>query len=322
MGQLIDGVWHADGVIPSSEDGRFRRQDSVFRNRIGDADFPAEPGRYCLYVSLACPWAHRTLIARRLKRLESVIDVIVVDPHMGELGWSFSDAHPDPLYASRYLQQLYTRAKADYSGKVTVPVLWDKQRETIVSNESSDILRMLGHAFDAWGNAALDLYPEPLREAIDAINTEVYGNVNNGVYRTGFAISQAAYEEAFETLFATLDKLEQRLAGNRYLCGERLTEADWRLFTTLVRFDPVYHYHFKCNRQRLGDYPALWGYARELYQMPGVAETVNFDHIKTHYYTSHPQINPTGIVPRGPVVDFTAPHGRERLPGRPPEFAP
>lgn len=316
MGQLIDGIWHADGVIPVAEDGAFHRQDSVFRHWIGDPEFPAAADRYCLYVSLACPWAHRTLILRRLKKLEPIIDVIVVEPYMGELGWSFSEDYPDPLYGYRHLQQLYTLADPRCTGKVTVPVLWDKQRETLVSNESSEILRMLNSRFDAWGDAGLDFYPEDLREDIDTINAEIYDKVNNGVYRSGFAMSQDAYDAAVTGLFETLDKLEQRLSRQRYLVGERITEADWRLFTTLVRFDSVYHYHFKCNPRRLTDYPHLWAYARELYQWPGVADTVDFQHIKTHYYTSHPQINPTRIVPKGPILDFMAPHGRNRTSSR------
>ncbi|MDX1605042.1 MAG: glutathione S-transferase family protein [Candidatus Competibacterales bacterium] len=316
MGRLIDGVWHRDGVIPSSKDGRFHRADSTFRDWVsadGSSGFEAESGRYVLYVSLACPWAHRTLVLRRLKRLERVIDVVVVEPHMGEEGWSFGPDHPDPLYGSSRLHQLYTRADPHYTGKVTVPVLWDRKRETIVNNESSELLRMLNSAFDDFGDASRDYYPEDLRETIDALNAEIYDKVNNGVYRTGFATRQDAYEEACNTLFETLAWLEQRLGRQRYLCGPRLTEADWRLFTTLVRFDPVYHYHFKCNRQRLSDHPALWNYTRELYQMPGIADTVDFDHIKTHYYTSHPQVNPNRIVPLGPELDFAAPHDRDRL---------
>lgn len=314
MGQLIDGIWHSDGVTPASKDGRFRRQDSRFRHRIDPAGaFPPAAGRYCLYVSLACPWAHRTLILRALKRLTDAIEVIVVDPHMGANGWSFSAARPDPLYGLQHLHQLYSKAEPRYTGRVTVPVLWDKQRATIVNNESSDIIRLLNSAFNAFGDPDPDFYPADLREAIDALNERIYATVNNGVYRAGFAASQAAYEEAFDALFATLDALEQRLARQRYLCGERLTEADWRLFTTLVRFDTVYHYHFKCNRQRLSDYPNLWGYTRELYQLPEVTATVNFEHIKIHYYTSHPQVNPTRIIPRGPQLDFTAPPGRAHL---------
>jgi len=313
MGQLIDGIWHADGVIPIAKNGQFVRKDSVFRHWIGEPRFPAEAGRYCLYVALACPWAHRTLIMRRLKQLESIIDVVVVDPYMGELGWSFSTEHPDPLYGYHYLQQLYTHADPRCTTKVTVPVLWDKQEHTIVSNESSEIIRMLNRQFDAWGAADLDFYPVDLREGIDAINAEIYEQVNNGVYRSGFAMSQGAYDSAANTLFMALDRLEHKLAKQRYLLGERITEADWRLFTTLVRFDSVYHCHFKCNRRQLTDYPALWAYTRELYQWPGVAETVDFEHIKTHYYTSHPQINPTRIVPLGPILDFSAPHHRELL---------
>lgn len=314
MGRLIEGVWHSNGVIPANSDGRFHRPASHFRNWIGASDeFPAAAGRYCLYVSLACPWAHRTLILRVLKQLTDAIDVIVVDPHMGDSGWSFSSTYPDPLYGLQHLHQLYTRADPYYTGKVTVPVLWDKVRATVVNNESSEIIRMLNSAFNAFGDTGVDFYPSTLRADIDALNSRIYQNVNNGVYRAGFATTQTAYEEAFDALFATLDELERVLGRRRYLCGGRITEADWRLFTTLIRFDPVYHYHFKCNRQRLSDYTNLWGYCRELYQYPGVATTVDFDHIKTHYYTSHPQLNPNRIIARGPQLDFTRPPGRDHL---------
>ncbi|RMD61696.1 MAG: glutathione S-transferase family protein, partial [Alphaproteobacteria bacterium] len=263
--------------------------------------------------SLACPWAHRTLIFRTLKRLQDLITVSVVHWHMGENGWEFRDGPgctPDPIGGARYLHQVYTRARPDYTGRVTVPVLWDRHRDTIVSNESADIIRMFNRAFDAWGDASVDFYPEDLREEIDAINALVYDTVNNGVYKAGFATAQKPYEEAYDALFATLDELEARLARQRYLVGSRLSEADWRLFTTLVRFDPVYVGHFKCNKRRLIDYPNLWAYTRELYQMPGVAATVDMHHIKHHYYGSHKSVNPTGIVPKGPDIDFTQPHGR------------
>jgi len=326
MGLLVDGVWHDQWYETGKSGGRFQRQDSRFRNWVtadgspgpsGDCGFKAEPGRYHLYVSLACPWAHRTLIFRVLKRLEEVVSVSVVHWHMAENGWEFREgpgATPDSVNGARYLHEIYTKAQPDYSGRVTVPVLWDKQQGTIVNNESAEIIRMLNSAFDAWGDASLDFYPEALRTAIDAVNETVYHNVNNGVYKAGFATSQEAYEEAFEALFATLDELEARLARQRYLAGDRLTEADWRLFTTLARFDPVYVGHFKCNRQRLTDYPNLWAFTRELYQVPGVAGTVNLQHIKQHYYGSHKTVNPTGIVPKGPEIDFTLPHGREVLP--------
>lgn len=319
MGKLIDGVWHDVGYDTKKTGGRFVRRESQFRNWVtadGSSGFEAEPGRYHLYVSLACPWAHRTLIFRRLKSLEDVISVSVVHWHMAENGWEFGDGSHctgDTLGGRHYLYQLYTDAQPDYTGRVTVPVLWDSKQNTIVNNESSEIIRMLNQAFDAWGDASLDYYPEPLRREIDAINETVYRSVNNGVYKAGFATSQSAYEEAFEALFRTLDGLEERLKKQRYLAGDRVSEADWRLFTTLVRFDPVYYSHFKCNRKRLIDYPALWAYTRELYQVPGVAETVNMHHIKTHYYGSHRTINPSGVVPKGPEIDYGAPHDRERL---------
>ncbi len=324
MGKLIDGVWHDVWYDTKKTGGRFVRRDSQFRNWVtadGSSGFPAEPNRYHLYVSLACPWAHRTLIFRRLKRLESVIGVSVVHWHMAEDGWSFGaekqgggDACTgDRLGGRAHLHQVYTDAQADYTGRVTVPVLWDTRRHTIVNNESAEIIRMLNSAFDAWGDARRDFYPADLRDEIDALNATIYDRVNNGVYKAGFATSQAAYDEAFDQLFATLDELDARLARRRYLLGDRLTEADWRLFTTLVRFDAVYVGHFKCNRQRLVDYPNLWAYTRELYQMPGVVDTVNFRHIKRHYYVSHRSINPTGIVPKGPDLDFSAAHGREAL---------
>jgi putative glutathione S-transferase len=322
MGLLIDGVWRDQWYDTKSTGGRFVRHESAFRNWItpdgrpgptGEGGFEAAPGRYHLYVSLACPWASRTLILRKLKRLEDAIDVSVVHWHMGENGWEFREgpgATGDRLHGSRHLHEIYTRAKPDYTGRVTVPVLWDKERGTIVNNESAEIVRMLNSAFDGAGADGPNFYPEPLRAEIDAINARVYDTVNNGVYKAGFATSQEAYEEAVLALFATLGELEERLGKQRYLAGDRLTEADWRLFTTLVRFDPVYVGHFKCNLKRLVDHPNLWAYTRELYQVPGVAETVNFQHIKNHYYGSHRTINPTGIVPLGPKIDFEEPHGR------------
>ncbi len=323
MGKLIDGVWHDVGYDTKKTGGRFVRRESQFRNWVtadGASGFAAEPGRYHLYVSLACPWAHRTLIFRRLKGLQDVVSVSVVHWHMAENGWEFgtgdrdgSHCTGDRLGGRAYLHQLYSDAEADYTGRVTVPVLWDTRTHTIVNNESSEIIRMFNSAFDAWGDAGLDLYPADLRGEIDALNETVFQKVNNGVYRVGFATSQAAYEEAFDELFATLDELEARLARQRYLLGDRMSEADWRLFTTLLRFDPVYYGHFKCNRRRLIDFPHLWAYTRELYQVPGVAETVNFHHIKHHYYGSHRTINPTGVVPKGPDVDFSEPHGRDAL---------
>jgi glutathionyl-hydroquinone reductase len=329
MGLLIDGVWHDKWYDTKKSGGRFQRQDSAFRNWVtadggagpngdggGDGGFKAEAGRYHLYVSLACPWAHRTLILRKLKDLENLISLSVVHWHMGDEGWSFDAGPgtlPDSVNGAAKLHQVYTVAQPDYTGRVTVPILWDKQRETIVSNESADIIRMLNSAFDGLTGNDLDFYPATLRGEIDAINETVYHKVNNGVYKAGFATAQDAYEEAFDALFETLDMLEARLARQRYLAGDRLTEADWRLFTTLVRFDAVYHGHFKCNLRRLVDYPNLWAYTRELYQVPGVAETVDFHHIKHHYYGSHPTVNPSGIVPKGPAIDFTQPHNRAAL---------
>ncbi|WP_273726630.1 glutathione S-transferase family protein [Brucella gallinifaecis] len=325
MGLLVDGKWHDVWYDTKSTQGRFERSKSQFRNWVtkdgsagptGKGGFKAEAGRYHLYVSYACPWAHRTLIFRALKKLEDVISVSVVDYLMVEEGWTFygtTGSTGDALYNSKRLHEIYTRADPTYSGRVTVPVLWDKQRETIVSNESSEIIRMLNSAFDAFGDTSLDLYPEALRGEIDALNEFVYPNINNGVYRAGFATSQEAYEEAFGQVFAALDTLEQKLSQQRYLAGSSLTEADWRLFTTLLRFDPVYVGHFKCNLRRIADYPNLWNYTRELYQVPGVASTVNMEHIKGHYYCSHKTINPTGIVPLGPEIDFSAPHDRDRF---------
>jgi putative glutathione S-transferase len=296
--------------------GEFVRQASAFRGQVtadGSSGIPAAPDRYHLYVSLACPWAHRTIIVRKLKKLEAVIGMTVVDPLRDERGWAFTDAPgcgPDPVNGFRFLSEAYRATDPAFDGRVTVPVLWDKAGGRIVNNESAEITRMLNSQFDAWGDSSLDLYPEELKGEIDAVNARVYAHVNNGVYRCGFATSQEAYDEAFSTLFQTLDWLEERLAGQRYLAGNRITEADWRLFTTLVRFDAVYVGHFKCNRRRIADYPNLWAYARELYQVPGVAGTVNLDHIKRHYYVTHRSINPTGVVPVGPEIDFTAPHGR------------
>jgi glutathionyl-hydroquinone reductase len=324
MGLLIDGKWIAKGHDTAATGGRFVRATTMFRNWItpdgrpgptGRGGFTAEPGRYHLYVSLACPWAHRTLTFRTLKKLESAISLSVTHWFMGEEGWSFDDGPgvvPDPLGARR-LYEVYLRSGSSYTGRASVPVLWDKARNVIVSNESSEIIRMFNSAFDQVGAATGDFYPAELRDEIDRLNARIYDTVNNGVYRAGFATTQEAYEEAVRPLFATLDMLEERLATRRYLVGERLTEADWRLFTTLVRFDAVYVGHFKCNLRRLVDYPNLWAYTRELYQHLGVAATTDFTHIKRHYYQSHRTINPSGIVPVGPELDFRAPHGRERL---------
>jgi len=312
MGLLVDGHWQDEWYDTDSTGGRFERSAARFRNWItadgapgpsGEGGFPARPGRYHLYVSLACPWAHRTLIFRRLKGLEAMIPLSVVHWHMGQQGWTFAPGPgvlADPIHGAHYLHQVYTAADAHYSGRVTVPVLWDRERATVVSNESSEIIRMFNSAFDAVGATPGDFYPRELRAEIDTVNERVYETLNNGVYRAGFATSQEAYEEAVTALFDTLDWLEARLTGASYLVGGCLTEADWRTFTTLVRFDAVYHGHFKCNLRRIRDYPALAAYLHRLHAMPGIAETVDFDHIKRHYYGSHKTINPTGIVPLGP----------------------
>jgi len=316
MGYLLNGAWQEGWYDTARTGGEFVRAEAAFRDRItadGASGFPAEPARYHLYVSLACPWAHRTLIFRKLKRLEDAVSVSVVEPVMASEGWSFSEAFPDHANGYSRLHQLYTAAQPAYSGRVTVPVLWDKRRGTIVNNESAEIIRMLNAEFAAHVPIGHDYYPTPLRAAIDEVNAFVYANVNNGVYRCGFAGTQEAYEGAARRLFAALDQLEARLSGSRYLVGRTLTEADWRLFTTLVRFDAVYHGHFKCNLRRIEDYPNLSGYVRELYQVPGVAETVSMDHIKRHYYMSHAHLNPSRIVPIGPTLDFERPHERARL---------
>ena len=322
MGRMVDGVWQTSEQIAAS-DGRFHRPETSFRNWItpdgapgpsGEGGFAAEPGRYHLYVSWACPWAHRTLIFRTLKTLEPLIGVSVVEPLMDDHGWSFSARRPDHLGGRERLYEVYAAARPDYSGRATVPVLWDRQRATIVSNESSEIIRMFNSAFDGvGGDAARDYYPAPLRTEIDRLNDVIYAKVNNGVYRCGFARTQEAYDEAATALFATLDELEARLATSRYLTGDRLTEADWRLFPTLFRFDAVYLTHFKCNLRRLDDYPNLSGYLRELYQMPGIAGTTDLEDTRRHYFQSHRSINPHGIIPIGPEIDLSAPHGRERL---------
>ncbi|MGU9852796.1 glutathione S-transferase family protein [Pseudomonas koreensis] len=327
MGLLVDGRWQ-DKWYESSKDGAFQREQAQRRNWVttdgqpgpsGDGGFAAEAGRYHLYVSLACPWAHRTLILRKLKGLESLIDVSVVSWLMLENGWTFDKAlgsTGDKLDHFDFMHQRYTADARDYTGRVTVPVLWDKKLKRIVSNESAEIIRMFNSAFDGLTGNELDFYPAPLRGEIDALNERIYPAVNNGVYRAGFATSQQAYEEAFDEVFAELDHLERVLDANRYLTGEYLTEADVRLFTTMIRFDAVYHGHFKCNLRRIADYPNLSNWLRELYQWPGIAETVDFQHIKNHYYGSHKTINPTGIVPKGPKQDFSGAHDRARLAGK------
>ncbi|TOA21770.1 glutathione-dependent reductase [Vibrio parahaemolyticus] len=314
MGKLVEGVWHDAWYDTKANGGKFVREDAGFRDWIkndSEAVFQPESGRYHLYVSLACPWAHRTLIFRKLKGLEPHIDVTVVCPDMLSQGWQMG--LPEPLFGHTRMHQIYTQAKPDYTGRVTVPVLWDKKTNTIVSNESSEIIRMFNSAFnDLTGNHD-DYYPEPLRGVIDEWNDYIYPNVNNGVYRCGFATSQEAYEEAFESLFSALDKINAHLATHRYLAGNKITEADWRLFTTLVRFDAVYVGHFKCNKQRIADYVNIQGYLKELYQIDGIADTTDFYHIKRHYYFSHTGINPTQVVPKGPDLDFSSPHQREMI---------
>lgn len=314
MGLLIEGRWH-DQWYQTSKDGAFQRENAQRRNPLP----AAEAGRYHLYVSLACPWAHRTLILRAIKGLEPLIEVSVVSWLMAEHGWTFDQqqgSSGDHLEALQYLHQRYTQDDPHYTGRVTVPVLWDKQQKRIVNNESAEIIRIFNTAFNDLTGNTLDLYPEPLRATIDALNERIYPAVNNGVYRAGFATSQDAYEKAFDEVFNELDQLEALLGRQRYLAGEYLTEADVRLFTTLVRFDAVYHGHFKCNLRRLADYPNLSNWLRELYQWPGVASTVNMEHIQKHYYLSHKTINPNGIVPKGPLQEFGLPHDRERLPGK------
>ena len=325
MGLLIDGQWHDQWYDTQASGGRFERSAALFRNWVtpdgaagptGSSGFKAEPGRYHLVVAHACPWAHRTLIYRKLKGLEGMISLSVVNPIMREHGWTFQPGYKvvaDPIMNAEFMHQLYTAAQPDYSGRVTVPVLWDTQNHTIVSNESSDLIRMFNSAFDELGATPGDFYPKALRDDIDAINALVYDQVNNGVYKTGFATTQEAYEEAVVPLFETLDELERRLGEQRYLCGDQLTEADWRLFTTLIRFDAVYVGHFKCNLRRIEDYPNLSEYVRDLYQYPGVSETVEFRSIKMHYYASHDTINPHYVIPMGPALDFHRPHNRARF---------
>ncbi|MEM6497540.1 MAG: glutathione S-transferase family protein [Pseudomonadota bacterium] len=324
MGMVVNGQWQ-DKPQPVDEAGNFRREDAKFRNWItsdgsagphGEGGFKAEPDRYHLYVSLACPWAHRTLMMRAFKGLERMIDVSVVHWEMREHGWTFADGEDvvaDPIHNAKFMHQVYTAAKADYTGKVTVPTVWDKQKGTIASNESSEIIRMFNSAFDGVGARPGDYYPEALRAEIDRVNTRVYHDINNGVYKSGFAKSQAAYDKAVTALFDALDWAEDLLGERRYMAGDTFTEADIRLFTTLIRFDPVYHTHFKCNKRRLSEFPRLWALTKEIYAMPGVAETTNFDHIRRHYYESHLDINPMGIVPLMPEMDLSEVSGVQRL---------
>ncbi|GAB4508337.1 MAG: glutathione S-transferase family protein [Sulfuricaulis sp.] len=316
MGYLIKGEWHEGWYDTSKTGGEFIRADSEFRDVVtadGSSGYPAGTGRYHLYVSLACPWAHRTLIFRKLKQLEDVISVSVVDPVITEGGWAFRDGFTDTVNGFAFLREAYIQASPDYSGRVTVPVLWDKQTKRIVNNESAEIIRMLNSEFNAFTAVKTDFYPVVLHREIVEINTFVYGRINNGVYKAGFAGSQRVYESAVTRLFAALDEIEARLGQSRYLVGDTLTEADWRLFTTLIRFDAVYVTHFKCNLRRIEDYPNLSNYLRDLYQVPRVAETVDFDHIKRHYFMSHRHLNPSGLVPKGPILDFSTAHDRERF---------
>ncbi len=325
MGLLIDGVWSDESALGRIEQGRYIRRESQFRNWVtpdgapgpsGNGGFSAEAGRYHLYVSHACPWAHRTMIMRALKGLEDMISVSVTHWLMRENGWNFAEGPgvvADPIGNAQYMHQVYTRAQPGYSGRVTVPVLWDRKTATIVCNESSEIIRMFNSAFDDSGARSGDYYPVALRGEIDQLNERIYNTLNNGVYRCGFATTQDAYEEAFAQLFATLDMLEERLATRRYLCGSSITEADIRLLPTLLRFDAVYHGHFKCNRNKIVEMPNLWAYTRDMFQQGGIAETFHIDHVKKHYYGSHLHINPTGVVPAGPRIDFLAPHGREKM---------
>ncbi|SDV51201.1 putative glutathione S-transferase [Chitinasiproducens palmae] len=319
---LIEGKWRQESLLASNENGRFVRAASPVRHWVsadgapgptGDGGFAAEAGRYLLYISRACPWAHRATIMRALKGLDAMVGLAIVNPVMGEQGWTFAPGPgvlADPVAGAPLLADVYTRSDARYTGRVVVPVLWDLSRDRIVSNESADIMRMFNRAFDGLGARPGDYYPEALRAEIDELNERIYTTLNNGVYRAGFASTQAAYDEAVGQLFDTLDWLEARLGGQRYLCGDAQTEADWRLFPTLLRFDLVYHGHFKCNLRRLVDYPNLWSYTRELYRTPGIAATVDIDHIKRHYYLSHPQLDPSGIVPAGPLLDLDAPPTR------------
>lgn len=325
MGLLVDGKWQNQWYDTKSTNGRFERKAPSFRNWVtadgsagpsGTGGFKAEANRYHLYVSLACPWAHRTIIYRKLKGLEEMISMSVVNAYMGDEGWTFAPGEgviADPILNATNAHEIYTAAQADYTGRVTVPILWDKQTHTIVSNESPEIIRMFNSAFDEVGALPGDFSPQELLVEIDELNNFIYPTINNGVYRAGFATTQEAYEEAVVEVFEALDTIETRLATRRYLTGEKITEADWRLFTTLVRFDAVYVGHFKCNLRRIVDYPNIWGYVRDLYQVPGIADTVAMDYIKAHYYGSHETINPTGVIPTGPVLDFTSAHKRERL---------
>ncbi|MFD1635173.1 glutathione S-transferase family protein [Haloplanus ruber] len=319
MSGLVDGKWVGTDYA-TDEDGAFQRQETTFRDRIGpDEAFPVEAGRYHLYICRACPWAHRAAMTRALKGLDDAISLSLVQPERYDQGWEFSEAHSDPLYGESHLRDIYVRADPDYTGRVTVPVLWDRKSETIVNNESEEIMRMLDVAGDEMATQDVDLYPKGYRETVDRLIDDIYTPINNGVYRAGFADSQAAYDRAVDELFDALDHYDDLLADQRYLAGDRLTEADLAMFATLVRFDHVYHTHFKCNRRAIHEYDNLWGYTKDLYTTPGIERTVNMDHIVRHYYVSHGDVNPKRLVPTGPDIDFTEGHDRDRLPGGPPE---
>jgi len=320
VSRLVEGEWVAGDDLETDEEGEFQRQESVFRDWIGpDGDFPVESGRYHVYISRACPWAHRVAMTRALKGLDDAISLSIVQPERYDEGWEFSDAHPDPLYGADYLRELYVRADPDVTGRPTVPVLWDRKTETIVNNESEEIMRMLDVAGRELATRDVDLYPEGYRDEVDRLIDDIYDPINNGVYRAGFAESQQAYDRAVDDLFDALDRYDDLLADQRYLAGDRLTEADLAMFATLVRFDHVYHTHFKCNRRAIHEYDTLWGYTKDLYTTPGIERTVNMDHVVRHYYVSHADLNPKRLVPTGPDIDFTEGHDRDRLPGGPPE---
>lgn len=320
MNMIVDGEWRTDAYQTTNDDGEFDRQETSFRDEISsdsDAKFPAESGRYHVYISRACPWAHRVAMTRQLCGLEDDISLSVVEPERYEDGWEFSTAYPDPLYDAEYLRDIYTRADPEFTGRVTVPVLWDRQTQTIVNNESREIMRMLNTAFDGSNDVAL--WPEGYREEVDRVIDEIYDPINNGVYRAGFADTQEAYDAAVEDVFDALDHWEEVLEDQRFLAGDMLTEADLAMFVTLIRFDHVYHTHFKCNRRAIHEYPNLWNYTKEIYQLPGIESTVNIDHIMRHYYVSHDDVNPKRLVPTGPDIDFSTPHNRDRLPANLPD---
>jgi putative glutathione S-transferase len=318
VSRLVEGEWVADADLETDEDGEFQRQEQVFRSRLGTDAYPVETGRYHVYISRACPWAHRVAMTRSLKGLDDAISLSLVQPERYDEGWEFSDAHPDPLYGADYLRELYVRADPDFTGRPTVPVLWDRETETIVNNESEEIMRMLDVEAHELATRDVDLYPAGYRDAVDRLIDDIYDPINNGVYRAGFAASQTAYDRAVDDLFDALDRYDDLLADQRYLAGDRLTEADLAMFATLVRFDHVYHTHFKCNRRAIHEYDHLWGYTKDLYTTPGIERTVNMDHVVRHYYVSHADLNPKRLVPTGPDIDFTEGHDRDRLPGGPP----